>query len=210
MEGTDVAIADPIAALDDHDDRPSVKDLIEENREHIDKLKAEIAEDSHYNPTKHDDLWLLRFLLSHKKKLTPSVKAARTTLAFRHEHRLDAEDLRDYPMDRTTVKCPPGSIILEDLKAFMRNVAENSITYGIPDPRRGVVGYLCLGAKICSLNILTRKRGSVPCASFRNGLISGWIISREPRAGLRKRFAFWIRNFIKYLILVARDHDEMG
>jgi hypothetical protein len=145
MEGTDVAIADPIAALDDHDDRPSVKDLIEENREHIDKIKAEIAEDSHYNPTKHDDLWLLRFLLSHKKKLTPSVKAARTTLAFRHEHRLDAEDLRDYPMDRTTVKCPPGSIILEDLKAFMRNVAENLITYGIPDPRRGVVGYLCLG-----------------------------------------------------------------
>ena len=67
MQGFDVAIADPIEPVNEHDDRVSVKDLIKEHREKIDKIREGIQDDPLYDPTRHDDLWIVRFWLSHKK-----------------------------------------------------------------------------------------------------------------------------------------------
>lgn len=101
MKGVDVAIADPIA-VEENDDRPSIKALVLENRDKIDKLKKQIAKHPLYEgDSKHDDLWILRFLLSHKKKLKPSLKAAETALMFRKEHKFDDTDIRAYPVGPT-------------------------------------------------------------------------------------------------------------
>lgn len=44
MDGVEEAIADPIEPLNSHDERESVKALIEEHREKIDKIKFEVAQ----------------------------------------------------------------------------------------------------------------------------------------------------------------------
>ena len=65
MKGIDVAVIDPIPLLNEYDVRPSVKALIFENRKMIDDVKHELQSDPLYRSDKHDELWILRFLLSH-------------------------------------------------------------------------------------------------------------------------------------------------
>jgi hypothetical protein len=86
-------------------------------------------------------------LLSHGKKVKPSVKAAKATLQFRAEHKLDDEDIRGYPLKKETENCinNKGCKILEDIKKWFHAVGHDTITYVIPDPQRGVVGYVNMG-----------------------------------------------------------------
>jgi hypothetical protein len=50
-----------------------------------------------YQPSKHDDLWVVRFLLSHKRSVKASIKAPQHTLQFRAQHKLDDTDIRYSP-----------------------------------------------------------------------------------------------------------------
>ena len=79
MKGVDVAVADPIPLVNEYDDRVAVKSLIDTNRKIIDETKRELEADPLYNADKHDDLWILRFLLSHKKNKKAAHKAAKAT-----------------------------------------------------------------------------------------------------------------------------------
>lgn len=153
MKDSAFAIAE--AVPDDSDPRPVVSDLIEEHRELIDIMVEALSNGSsddedgasdkslfdHAN--KHDDLWCLRFLLSHKKNLDKAVAAARTTLKFRHEHNLDERDLRN----EAAPQYPEKVVNNEAFRRFMASgVADGSIVYTIPDPKRaGVVTYINIG-----------------------------------------------------------------
>jgi hypothetical protein len=77
------------------DVRPSVLDLIEKNRKTIDAVKQALEKDPLYTAEKHDDLWIFRFVLSHKKKVKEAVKAATSTLKYRKEHKLDVSWMFD-------------------------------------------------------------------------------------------------------------------
>eukprot|EP00529_Nitzschia_sp_RCC80_P024337 CAMPEP_0113491582 /NCGR_PEP_ID=MMETSP0014_2-20120614/27629_1 /TAXON_ID=2857 /ORGANISM="Nitzschia sp." /LENGTH=443 /DNA_ID=CAMNT_0000385375 /DNA_START=19 /DNA_END=1351 /DNA_ORIENTATION=- /assembly_acc=CAM_ASM_000159 len=88
------------------DARPVIHDLIVQNRELIDQLKARLEEWASYGSSslkfdpvgKHDDFWCLRFLLSHKFNVDKATKAACTTLDFRHKHSIDDwGDIRHLP-----------------------------------------------------------------------------------------------------------------
>jgi hypothetical protein len=57
-----------------------------------------LASDPLYEPNKHDDLWIVRFLLSHKQKVKAVTKAAQYTLQFRAKHQLDEVDIRYSPI----------------------------------------------------------------------------------------------------------------
>ena len=129
-----MAIADPIDPVTEEDDRPSVKALIDEHRKMIDKVKAEVQQEDLYDPTKHDDLWFLRFCMSHKKS-KPAIKAAKHTLKFREEHNLDLKDIRD----RKPQDVKEG--ILHD---FWRKkmVTDEALVLTLPDKRRSVVVFL--------------------------------------------------------------------
>lgn len=133
MKGVEEAIADPIEPLNAHDVRPSVKDLIEEHREKIDKIKFDIAQEPLYDPTKHDDLWVLRFWLSHKKS-KDAIAAAKSALEFRKKWDLDGTDIRKKP--------PHTSKDARLVKYWELRCQGDGIICAIPHKKRGVVLFL--------------------------------------------------------------------
>ena len=134
MSGVGLAVADPIPPVNEYDDRVSVKSLIDANRKILDESKNELASDPLYNAGKHDDLWILRFLLSHKKNKKAALKAAKATLVFRKEHKLDEEDIRSFP---------PGPDCKSDaVKRYLKYVPGGGIMFTVPDAKLGVVGFL--------------------------------------------------------------------
>ncbi|CAJ1956377.1 unnamed protein product [Cylindrotheca closterium] len=97
MQGVDKALVDKaIDPVSPEDDRPSVIDLIQEHADTIEKVRLGLQEDPLFDKTKHDDLWILRFVLSHKSKMKRCVQAAKTTLEFREKYKLDGIDLRHF------------------------------------------------------------------------------------------------------------------
>mmetsp|Transcript_10837 Transcript_10837/g.18331 ORF Transcript_10837/g.18331 Transcript_10837/m.18331 type:complete len:307 (-) Transcript_10837:36-956(-) len=145
MKGIEEAIADPIPHVDEFDNRPSVKELINEHQKQIEKLRNEIEHDPLYEPDKHDDLWLLRFVMSHKKKKTKvAVEAAKQTLAFRKEHGLDEDDIRAFPPGVGPKTHPKGKAF----KDYIELCNKDAINFSLPDPKRGVIGFL----RIASIN----------------------------------------------------------
>lgn len=64
--------------------------LIEANARMIAELRAEVEHLPDYDEARHDELHLLRFLLSHKKKVPAAAKAFTRALEWRRAHNLDA------------------------------------------------------------------------------------------------------------------------
>jgi CRAL/TRIO domain len=100
--------AQAIEPLHPGDHRPDVHELIRENRLAIDKLAEALrnSDDPLYQPSKHDDLWILRFVLSHKGKHKASLKAIRHTLQYRQEMGWDGRDIRYRLPGTSNVDCP--------------------------------------------------------------------------------------------------------
>jgi len=136
MKGIEVALADPIPPTGDKDDRPSVKQLIEDHRALIDEVKAEIEQELLYDPAKHDDLWFLRFLISHKKKTNKAVKAAKHTLQFRADLKLDDRDIRSVHVGHDNDKMNEGA------KNYLKYCDDDTFRFVVPDTKRGVVSFL--------------------------------------------------------------------
>lgn len=135
MKGVDEAVADPIEPITSHDERPSVKALLEEHREKIDKIKLEVSQDPLYDATKHDDLWMLRFWLSHNKS-KQAIAAAKTTLLFRQKYQLDQTDIRQDAPHKTK----------EPRVADYWKTRWNSdgVIITLPDKQRGTVVFIAI------------------------------------------------------------------
>jgi hypothetical protein len=86
----------PAPSVHAMDDRPALVDVIAAHRTKIDQVAADLATDPLFRPSKHDDLWIVRFLLSHKN-VKSATKAAHSTLQFRAQHKLDETDIRYSP-----------------------------------------------------------------------------------------------------------------
>ena len=138
LEGCGLAIADPpMPPVNEYDDRSSVKELIATHRKVIDEVRNELKSDPLYNPSKHDDLWILRFVLSHSKKVKASVEAAKYTLAFRSEHNLDAADIR--------YKTPFDGFAKDSFELYFKYCTDDALTFSLPDENRGVVAFINIG-----------------------------------------------------------------
>lgn len=137
MKGQPVAIAD--AEPDETDPRPIVKDVIQTHRESLDQFQAELLDNPLYDPLmKHDDLWCVRFLLSHKGNVEKSLQSANTTLLFRKKHNLDDVDLRQTPpQDYKNIRRPA-------FNRFMTSgVGSGSLIYSVEE--KTVVAYINIG-----------------------------------------------------------------
>ena len=134
MKGIEVAIVDPPIEpiCEEYDHRPAVKDLIQEYSEKIEKIKVGIIDHPHYDSTKHDELWILRFYLSHKKS-SKAIEAAKVTLDFRHEYNLDERDIRHIPPHRVT----DGKV-----GKFMSFTHDGAILPTHPHSQRGVIMFI--------------------------------------------------------------------
>lgn len=138
MKKSGVTLSDPID-LPKGDERLSVKSLISKHQEKIESLRNELTGEDSFDPLKHDDLWLLRFLLSHKMKHKASLKAAKHTLSFRAKYELDKKDIRYFPIG------PGCTNSSEGMKAFMKYCPPDTFCFTLPDAQRGVVAFLTFG-----------------------------------------------------------------
>mmetsp|Transcript_6782 Transcript_6782/g.11249 ORF Transcript_6782/g.11249 Transcript_6782/m.11249 type:complete len:321 (+) Transcript_6782:437-1399(+) len=125
--------SEPLPPVNEHDTRPAVRDLIDQHADTIESIRQKLQEDPLYNPIKHDDLWILRYVLSHKtvEKATP---AAKQYLVYRQELGLDEHDLRDAPPGP---ECPVEGVRRWYNHGCNGNV--DALQFSQPDPDRGVV-----------------------------------------------------------------------
>jgi hypothetical protein len=132
MKGGKIGVVMASAADDtDEDDRPLIQDLIQKHRQTIDQVTEEVAKDPLFEATKHDDLWILRFVLSHKQKVKAAVKAARSTLAFRHQHKLDTRDIRHFP--------PGSQALCNAMNSYRQHSAADAFLWTLPPDRQNVL-----------------------------------------------------------------------
>jgi len=82
-------IQNPVAPLDSHDQRPALGTLLHNHQSNIQKMQTNLQNDPLFDARKHDDVWLLRFLLSHKDNVSQATAIAKETMAYRREHNLD-------------------------------------------------------------------------------------------------------------------------
>ena len=155
MKGVGVALADPAPPLNEYDDRPSAKALIAENRGVIEQVKKELQGDSLYDAAKHDELWILRFLLSHKLNTKHAVEAAKTTLAFRKEHRLD---------EKTAVPIHWLKIVQIKSCGSIKHTAKTARSSCLSQTRGEVSSAFCIGHLAAGTGLRERVFVSVgPC-----------------------------------------------
>ena len=132
-----------IDPVNEYDTRESVPELLNEHASNIELVKEALKEDSLYEPFKHDDLWILRFLLSHKHKVKKATKAAKHALQFRNKHKLDEKDLRFIAPHSVPLGEDAPFAGCESLKrAWNTRYPGDCIAFTIPDKQRGVAGFL--------------------------------------------------------------------
>ena len=136
MKGAEKALVDtPIEPLSDRDDRPAVKDLLEKHQKEISKLTSELQEDPLYDASKHDDLWILRFVMSHQRRHKHALKAIKHTLEFRKEHSLDDKDIRYLVPGTDQADCPA-------MLRICSYADPDTYLWCIPEPQGNVMAFV--------------------------------------------------------------------
>lgn len=128
---------DPLPPVSPADDRPAVCDLLEQHSNDIASVRTIVSVDNQlYNAAYHDDLWLLRFLLSNK---TPSkaATAARNTMAYRSKHGLDTQEQLGWIEPPTL-----GEEMPNVFKPITDRTEEGTVFHTQPHDDRGVIVYV--------------------------------------------------------------------
>ena len=137
----------PIDPVTPEDDRPAICDLLSEHAEPVLKIKEAIESNPLYNPKLHDDLWMLRFWLSHKdsssktsKALKHAIDAAVETLEYRNKHKLDEADIRysHWP----DWDGPGGQFSPEEWRDFFSYADKYGLYNCLLHPDRGVITFV--------------------------------------------------------------------
>lgn len=124
---------------EENDDcRTKIDHLLVEYSKQIEGVKREIEDHSHYEANHYDELWILRFILSHKANIKKATKAAIATMNFRHERKLN--QLGDI---RHTLALES---MLQPLLRFTEEIMENPTDgmVSLPDENRGTIHYVLL------------------------------------------------------------------
>jgi hypothetical protein len=129
MKGIMDAIADPIEPVCPEDVRLSVKALIQEHANKITQIREGLVDNPYYDPSKHDNLWILRFYLSHKK-IKKAIECAKYTLNFRNEHKLDNTDIR---------AVAPHQVQSGTVYEFLNCWKNDAMIFTHPHQQRGVI-----------------------------------------------------------------------
>jgi hypothetical protein len=133
----DRSTLEPLPPTTEFDKRPATRDLIALHKEKINKVRQILAAESPelYDPIKHDDLWIMRYILSHKTVPKASA-AAKKFLLYRKERGLDDKDIRNDP---------PGLLCsVEGVRKYYSVNHPDAMIFCQPDQNRGVVLYLTL------------------------------------------------------------------
>lgn len=125
--------SEPLLPVNEHDDRPAVKDLIKKFKTKIDQVRENLEEDPLYEAKKHDRLWILRFVLS-QKSVVNATKAAKETLVYRKQKGYDNKDIRH--------DTPGPNCSFDNVRRYFACVEEGSLVNAIPHPQRSVLLFI--------------------------------------------------------------------
>ena len=119
------------------DDRPLIKDLLEHHAVEIDELRTIIEKEDTYSKDLYDEIWMLRYLLSHKK-VSKASDAAIKTMRYRQEKKLnELGDIRNKIIDHRNREDGRTFDIQKKYLQFSRD--STGLMYAQPDLDRGVV-----------------------------------------------------------------------
>ncbi|KAL3939331.1 MAG: hypothetical protein SGBAC_005934, partial [Bacillariaceae sp.] len=140
-----------------YDDRPLVDDLLEKHAKAITSVRESILADDECkdlyakgdNTTRYDDIWILRYVLTHKGSAKYASKAAISTIKFRDKvginklgdirHRLKQHGNPDSEA-MANIEPLPG------YELFNKYCGENAVSLTLPDKNRGLIMYCAVGA----------------------------------------------------------------
>lgn len=126
---------DVVDSIVPNDPRLLIKDLLVQHRKVIDQVQQGIMNHPLYDQQKHDDIFILRFVISHKGHIKKSIKALSHTLEFRKQHHLDDTDIR-------FVK-PEHSFAKDAIHRYMGYVHDHALQFTLPDIQYGgIVAYI--------------------------------------------------------------------
>jgi len=139
------------------DGRPLIKDLLKEHATSIEKVRQKILSDEAvgkalWDPKKYDDIWILRYVLSHGGNTKHASKAALKTMKFREEFKMNEKgDLRgfikNYGVEENSNDKTLQSLPSYDL--FNAYCGKNAVIIAHPDPGRGALVYCDFGMVDC-------------------------------------------------------------
>eukprot|EP00565_Helicotheca_tamesis_P007860 CAMPEP_0185724872 /NCGR_PEP_ID=MMETSP1171-20130828/1231_1 /TAXON_ID=374046 /ORGANISM="Helicotheca tamensis, Strain CCMP826" /LENGTH=310 /DNA_ID=CAMNT_0028392821 /DNA_START=93 /DNA_END=1025 /DNA_ORIENTATION=- len=129
---------------EEQDNRPLISDLLNENSSAIKIVRDTIQKDPLYDSNHYDDIWILRFVLSHKKKTEDAINAALKTIMFRHERKLnELGDIR-HKMPNHINKCESENYF-PCHRVFMKYCEGNDATmHTLSNKDRGIISYILL------------------------------------------------------------------
>ncbi len=137
----------PEDTSEDHDDeRPLIGDLLERHASKIESVRKIIEGDPLYkkcnNSSIYDDIWILRFLLSHKNNAKSAAKAAVKTMHFRDEHKLnELGDIR-YKVVSSMTRPKPYHFPATIKKYVFGCTDVHTFLYTLPDKNRGIFNFV--------------------------------------------------------------------
>lgn len=130
---------DPFPPVSPADNRPAVRDLLEKHSDDMESLRKLVTVDNPlYNADYHDDLWLLRFLLFHKKP-AKAAKAALNTMKYRSEHGLDVPEELGW-----LIPLVEGADIPDVFRPYTERLENDAVFHTQPHDDRGVIAYIRL------------------------------------------------------------------
>lgn len=135
----------------DAETRPLISALLAEHAKVISEVKQKIQDDELYkaNSSRYDDIWILRYSLSHKKNVRAASKAALSTMKFREEYKLN--EIEDIHYKISSMNAPP-EMMFPAISQYLAHCEKNAVLHTFPDDDRGVVSYYT-AAKIDSISI---------------------------------------------------------
>jgi len=129
-------------AIDIDKKRPLIRDLLNKYSSEISRVLNKIKPHELYDPSRYDDIWVLRFVLSHKGSTTKATQAAIKTMEFRDEKKLNKfGDILHRIYNHEDHDSPSNFPIL---KKYFSCIKTNAIIHQLPDTDRGIVCYIRL------------------------------------------------------------------
>mmetsp|Transcript_9686 Transcript_9686/g.16913 ORF Transcript_9686/g.16913 Transcript_9686/m.16913 type:complete len:328 (+) Transcript_9686:68-1051(+) len=144
-DGSAVGVGGDNIVFDPQDDRPFIKDLLSEHASSIATVRAALQEPDYsnlYDPSLYDDIWILRFVLSHKSEVDAATRAAVATMKFRQEYKLNEMDLRGRIKHLDGVR--DAEYTLPHEEKMVSCASKYAAINTLPDVNRGPIEYVYL------------------------------------------------------------------
>ena len=136
-------VVSAVAAQVEAHGRERIADLIAQHADKLATLRSRVCDEEHYDAARHDDLFLLRFVLSHlpcnlplgstgrQAGMQAAVKAVQSTIAWRARHGFDEPGL---------LCGGPDALVLGPVATFYASMTvRDAVSYYVPDADRGAV-----------------------------------------------------------------------